>query len=259
MKKTLITAVLALFSLAASASTLTTYTTTNNDKTSAETDVAYTQRLWSNGFGVTLSSSGYSRLETTISSGTTEFSSSSLTQLTLNSVSVSVRDVKANPEATTAGGTAVDVYLALTDADHKVIALSTNSTITAGQFFSWTFTDTTVGKTDTLYFQFVDGTRLATSSEADGIKVGSTLTAADLVIAGLDGSNSVANYGTNNVDGLDTLFLIGGNNRNMTQTSSQYAPAITISTTEVVSVPEPATATLSLLALAGLAARRRRK
>ena len=41
--------------------------------------------------------------------------------------------------------------------------------------------------------------------------------------------------------------------------STGYTPVMSISVTALPSVPEPATATLSLLALAGLAARRRRK
>ncbi len=42
-------------------------------------------------------------------------------------------------------------------------------------------------------------------------------------------------------------------------TQSDYMPVVSFTVTNTPAIPEPTTATLSLLALAGLAARRRRK
>ena len=82
------------------------------------------------------------------------------------------------------------------------------------------------------------------------------------------GTNAVINYGNGALDfdgstgsGKTGLQFLNGNDINQ-EGSTQYAPNVTFVTTNVPStpaVPEPATATLSLLALAGLAARRRRK
>ncbi len=248
MKKTLFTAALCLGVAASASAALTTYTTTNNDKTSMGGDVTYSGDVYCNGFAVNLNPDlTYSRLETSIVSGSTAFDSTSLTKLTLNTVTTTIRSIN-NKVAGSTG-----VYLALTDASHKVLALSTDFATATNASFTWHFPTTTeIGKTDTLYFQYVASTKVAATPDAEGVKVGYTLQATDLVAAG---TLSCANYGDK--VGADSLYIIGANNQNMTANKQNYAHALTITTTEVV--PEPATATLSLLALAGLAARRRRK
>lgn len=65
--------------------------------------------------------------------------------------------------------------------------------------------------------------------------------------------------GKTSVDGnANTEFLKDGNSRLWTNSAAQQFSNISIKQGGVLLVPEPATATLSLLALAGLAARRRR-
>jgi len=66
--------------------------------------------------------------------------------------------------------------------------------------------------------------------------------------------------GKTTVDGnANTVFLKNGNSRLWTNSAAQQFSNISIKQGGVLLVPEPATATLSLLALAGLAARRRRR
>ena len=69
--------------------------------------------------------------------------------------------------------------------------------------------------------------------------------------------------GTYTVDAIDnTIFTKGSNNNVWTNGGNEKISAISLKYADAVvlpAVPEPTTATLSLLALAGLAARRRRK
>lgn len=61
---------------------------------------------------------------------------------------------------------------------------------------------------------------------------------------------------TDTENGQTGLQFLNAGNYELNTLQTQYAPYVTIVTK---SIPEPATATLSLLALCGLAARRRRK
>ena len=66
--------------------------------------------------------------------------------------------------------------------------------------------------------------------------------------------------GTYTVDTIDnTIFTKGSNNNVWTNGGAEKLSGISLKYADAVVVPEPTTATLSLLALAGLAARRRRK
>lgn len=92
---------------------------------------------------------------------------------------------------------------------------------------------------------------LTTASSVENWSVGSTT-----VPTGQYYSSQLAAAGAGGLDS-ETAKTWGLLNAQKGVTSTTYAPVMSIVTTEYI--PEPATATLSLLALAGLAARRRRR
>ena len=238
MKKT----VIALLTLAGMAAAEHTFTTTNTVETAVS-------NFWSNGFALTLDpDADNTRLKTSVTpdgASITDYE-----EVLLTSVSTNLRNLQ----------TAAGITLALTNASGTVLALSDES-VSSTDYQTWSFTDTIVSTTETLYFVY-------TASDNDRIKVGYTLVSGgtgvwdesnksyDMIMCG---AGTLINYGDK--AGVPTLAFLGdNNNRNMTLNNSQYAPIVNIVTKSMTSaVPEPTTATLSLLALAGLAARRRRK
>ena len=165
------------------------------------------------------------------------------------------------------GGWAEDgVYsLVITDTDFSIIGWST-ALSTANTTFTWTFVSSADG-TPVILDASKDYLVLADS--ATSFTEGDTLIKNNKVIR--LGTNGVSNYGAGNLDfsstsaslysGLAGIKVVdpGDNNPYASYTidvSNQYAPKVTF---ETKLVPEPTTATLSLLALAGLAARRRRR
>ena len=69
--------------------------------------------------------------------------------------------------------------------------------------------------------------------------------------------DAVGTYTVSTID--NTIFTKGSNNNVWTNGGAEKLSGISLKYADAVVVPEPTTATLSLLALAGLAARRRRK
>ncbi len=254
MKKTLLTAALCLGLIPmASAVDYTLgdiqYTTTSgiSDGISNAFDASYVtftlSDKWFSGTSTT------SNVLTTASNGDTQYLSSDAT-LALTSISF-VR--RAN------GASATGTTIKITDAENRVVATSSavtmgtvnvrnydiflgdstdpnNSEYVTAKTASWTFdaldSILTVGETYTIKFYNESGTQ---------------------VNMGI----SVSHSGSGNGQPEQTFASAGGN--------ATYQPAgMIISTTSLLAtssdaVPEPATATLSLLALAGVAARRRRK
>lgn len=88
-----------------------------------------------------------------------------------------------------------------------------------------------------------------TYSFATPVEISADTTSLDLTITAANASNKFG-YGEFKV--AEGCSLTSGS-------PSTYVPVVRLSGTYTPAVPEPATATLSLLALAGLAARRRRK
>ncbi len=235
MKKTLITTALACgLAFAAAADDTTTYSTTNSASTTVN-------NAWFNGFTFTLDSDfASSRLTTTATAGELAFADQN--QVSLDSITVNIRSVQ---------GTSVG--LALTNASGMVLTVSDNSVTSTGNQ-TWTFTNTSISTTEQLYFVYFNAAADA------GVSVGTTLTAGQMVMAG---GSKMIQYG--NQTGVDSLYMLGNNqSKNMSANKQSYAPMLTIATSSIPtppapSIPEPATATLSLLALAGIAVRRRRK
>ncbi len=182
---------------------------------------------------------------------TTDFAISDYAEVRLDSVELNLRSLRGS----------ANVQLALTTSTGVVLSVSDNGFTEASKLQKITFSDTWVSTKDTLYFVFVAG-------ENDRIEVGYQLKGAsdggtgdwaaeggeDMLTCGA-GSAGVADYNgmTNN---MNSLYFIGTDkSQSMAINSSvRYAPVVSITTY----IPEPATATLSLLALAGLAARLRR-
>ncbi len=240
--KTLFLSALSLAGLACAANTV--FTTTNSAGTSAS-------GWWCNGIYVNLDPTlTNSRVNTASSDSAVSFADS--TQVALDSVTLTTREMRLDPQA---GGSVSSISLALTDSLGTVVALSNNYADTAGTF-TWNFSDTVVNTRETLYFVFVN------NDTTNNVTTGYTLTADDMAAPGL-GSGGVWDCGDNNTLDKTTLGFVGGNNAKSMQLNTgtgdtnKYAPTVSIKTHRLI--PEPATATLSLLALAGLAARRRRK
>ena len=151
------------------------------------------------------------------------------------------------------------IALTLVNQDLVVQAISTNSVgTTDGNDFTWTFSNVQINPRDVLYFVY-------TATNNTNIVVGETLTAKnghgvwevgnqhDMIGAG---STKNVNYASSSYTGNGVLGSNTGSNINLNES---FMPVLTIETSKIASIPEPTTATLSLLALAGLAARRRRK
>lgn len=205
--------------------------------------------LWHNGSAVILGEN--SRLTET---STNDYSMSDYETVALVSITTGIRDTR---------GT-TGVVLTLTDGNGVVQATSTNYA-TASGLYTWNFTDVNVSTSETLYFVF-------TAIENENVKVGNTLSAnssddgewtaslkSDLLTC-CSGKKQVVDY--KDATGVDSLFVLGSNTKTGFEllpgsngsTNPRYTPVVSIVT---ASIPEPTTATLSLLALAGLAARRR--
>lgn len=243
MKKTVI-ALLALAGVAVGEDY--TFTTSNTSITSAS-------NYWGNGVALVLDpDAANSRLTTTVSpdgAAMGDFDTVGLSSITIN-----IRDLQ----------NSAGIKLALTNSSGMILTLSDNAVTSTGDQ-TWTFSNTTVSTTDTLYFVYtalenenaVVGYTLTTGGDGKVTKdevTGDITNVSDLIMCG---AASLANYGANNTAGVQTLAFLGTNNsRNFSLNNVQYAPYVTVVTT--ATIPEPTTATLSLLALAGLAARRRR-
>ncbi len=244
MKKTII-ALLALAGVAVGEDY--TFTTSNTGITSAS-------NFWGNGVALVLDpDAANSRLTTTVSPDGASLGD--FDTVGLSSITINIRNLQNSK----------GIKLALTNSNGTILTLSDNVVTGTGNQ-EWTFSNTTVSTTDTLYFVY-------TAIENENVEVGYTLTTGGNGMVTIDeqtqevtavsdlimcGASSLANYGSNNTAGVPTLAFLGTNNsRNFTLNNVQYAPYVTVVTT--ATIPEPATATLSLLALAGLAARRRRK
>ncbi len=171
----------------------------------------------------------------------------------------------------TTNGNAVGAFsIVITDTDFNIVGWST-TTSTANKTNTWNFV---AGENKPV---ILDSSKeyLFLADTATSFTLGTTLgaTATEMRY----GTKGVTNYGADKLDfdstdsGLYNGFqcikvtssdgqYTGYSTSNVIYTNAdafaQYAPAITI---VAKSVPEPTTATLSLLALAGLAARRRRR
>lgn len=221
-----------------------TFTTTNEGITGAS-------NFWGNGVALVLDpDAANSRLTTTVSPDGA--SMGDFDTVGLSSITINIRDLQGS----------AGIKLALTNSSGTILTLSDNAVTAIGKQ-TWTFSNTTVSTTDTLYFVY-------TAIENENAEVGYTLTTggdgkvtideqtqevtaiSDLIMCG---AASLADYGS--TDGVPTLAFLGTNgSRSFDLNDVRYAPYVTVVTT--ATIPEPATATLSLLALAGLAARRRR-
>ena len=97
-----------------------------------------------------------------------------------------------------------------------------------------------------------------------GLTVGTTYTIVNqTVVSGTNGMQNISIYAGDFNSALDTLVykgnMTGGNANTTMATWGNTAYNVANAVVPAPSIPEPATATLSLLALCGLAARRRRK
>ena len=237
MKKTIV-ALLSLTAIAiADEATDVLYTSTSNGTAANNYEAK--------GFAFNLSGTA---LTTTSTPSSYDFSDS----VTLSSISLTVRDVKGNTSEDKDG----KHIIVITDSALTIQGWSSNESDTAtdaeGYSFTWNFADVTLD-TDTTYYAIAYDAGVPLTS-------GTTLSFVNEVMQ--FGNNGVSNYGTNGLsfDGASTgktglMFLNAGTYAINTE-QTQYAPNVTIVTKMI---PEPTTATLSLLALAGLAARRRRK
>ena len=226
MKKTLI-ALVALASVAAA----DTYTSSTPGKSGTGAQGNY--------YGFTLSPANTTYLTTDIPEGVTELNLDSLTLLTRSGSNSSV-DMKVAVYAY-AGDSTVGTYLGSSS--------STGTTVGNDATITLNFSGVTIDPTARYQFMFVkaESTDL-TLSTFDGYKSAST--AWGISVTNSFSANLPQGWGTYKGNGINSW-------------EGMYVPVTTLTMSTVVApespvVPEPATATLSLLALAGLAARRRR-
>ena len=237
MKKTLITLLALAGAAMADEATDVLYTSTSNGTEASNYEAK--------GFAFNLSGTA---LTTTSTPSSYDFSDS----VTLSEITLTLRDVKNSTNEDKDG----KHIIVITDSDLKIQGWSSNESDTAtdaeGYEFTWNFANVTLD-TDTTYYA------IAYDSGASLTK-GTTLTQAGEAMQ--FGTNGVSNYDANGLsfDGASTgktgLMFLNGGSYAINTAQKQYAPNVKIVTKMI---PEPATATLSLLALAGLAARRRRK
>ncbi len=227
MKKTLI-ALMALASVAAA----DTYTSSTPAKSGSGAQGNY--------YGFTLAPDNATYLTTNIPQGVTELNLDSLTILT-RSGSASATDMKVAVYTYT-GDSTVGTYLGSSSSTGTGVAADTTLTLT--------FSGVTIDPTARYQFLFV---------QAD---------ATDLTLGTFDGYKSVAIAWGISVTNSFSAQIPGGwgtyKGNGINSWEGNYVPVTTltmstVASTETPSIPEPATATLSLLALAGLAARRRRR
>ena len=216
----------------ASVAAADTYTSSTPGKSGAGAQGGY--------YGFTLAPADATYLSTDIPADVTELNLDSLTILTRTG-SVSTNDMK---EAVYAyeGDSKVGTYLGS--------STSTGTEITADTTLTLTFSGVTIDPTARYQFLFVraDATDL-TLSTFDGYKTAAT--SWGVAVTNSFGAQIPSGWGTYKGNGIDSW-------------EGNYVPVTTLTMSTVVApespvVPEPATATLSLLALAGLAARRRRR
>ena len=223
MKKTII-ALMALAGVAMAGTVDTTFTTTNAVNTKAS-------KYSAAGFAFTLSGTAFS---TTSSPVGTEWATTG-TMVELTSISLITGSRNDNEPG--------KHYLVITDTSKNVIGWSTSANSAVGES-TWTFTagnDKAVTlNTNTTYYVFAENSYTAGTSW--------TPDSCDLRL----GTDGVADY----TSGVGTTYTGLSFIKSDGTSETRYAPAVTIKTK---AIPEPTTATLSLLALAGLAARRRRK
>ena len=150
--------------------------------------------------------------------------------------------------------------IVITDMDNTILGWSTNAAIGQNnELFTWTFEDLVLN-TETSYKAIAYDSEAITLTKDTTFTLSST--AADNKYM-MQGTNGVATYsnGTLDFDGSTTgsksgLQYLKGDSLNINTGQTQHAPNVTFVTK---AIPEPTTATLSLLALCGLAMRRRRK
>ena len=226
MKKTII-ALLALSGLAMA----DTYTASTPDKSSPTAQGNY--------YGFTLAFDNSTFLTTNVPADT---------ELNLDSITLLSRSDNSNNDGS-ANGMKVAVYEY--DGDGTVgTFLGSSSTVqfATNTTFTLTFDGITVNSSDRYQFLYVN-------ASADDTTLG---TLAGYQAAAMSWGTSVTNSFTSSIPGGWGTYKGSGLNT----WEGQYIPVttVTLSTPTVApAVPEPTTATLSLLALAGLAARRRRK
>lgn len=156
--------------------------------------------------------------------------------------------------------------LVITDTDFSIIGWSTALSTASTTDYTWYFVS---GADNAPVILDSSKDYLVLADSSTSFTKGTTLIQNNKVIS--LGADGVSDYGEGNLDfsststdkysGLQFVNVAdpGANNPYESYTinnSTQYAPNVTFVTK---AIPEPTTATLSLLALAGLAARRRRK
>ena len=219
MKKTLI-ALMALAGLAAGE----TYTASTPAKSGAGAQGGY--------YGFTLTFDNATYLTTSVPSNT---------ELNLDSITLQSRSD--NP---TAAAMKVAVYKYESDSTTGAFlgtSVTTLENVANDTTYTLTFEDITVNSSDRYQFLFVQ----ANTTE-------DLTTFAGYQAAAMAWGTSVTNSFSANIPGGWGTYKSNGIN----SWEGQYIPVTTV-TLSTPAVPEPTTATLSLLALAGLAARRRRK
>lgn len=119
------------------------------------------------------------------------------------------------------------------------ISSSTAYAYGSDKYMTYSFSGVELNSSSTYWYMFVNDSATEATLAADGLNVHSLRMGATAVTAA-DGS----------------ALTVTSPTADATLSTDNYFPSMTIKTSPI---PEPATATLSLLALAGLAARRRRK
>ncbi len=169
--------------------------------------------------------------------------------LTLNSISI--------VGGTGSGGTLTDgaklaIFKYSSDSNvGSFVGISDNVAVrTAGESFTFSFSDVNLTAGQQYQFLFVSTTATAATFTTD-LAEGTTMLSAYQAVAG-SVRHQVHNHSS--IPGGDGTYKSSG----MNSWEGAYVTSATYSLS-TLPVPEPTTATLSLLALAGLAARRRRK
>ncbi len=219
MKKTLI-AIMALAGLAAA----DTYTASTPAKSGAGAQGKY--------YGFTLAFDNATYLTTDVPSNT-ELNLDSITLLTRSSDSTAAAMKVAVYKYV--GDNTTGTYLGISETTLENVANDTTYTLS--------FENITVNSSDRYQFLFVDANTTQDLTTFAGYQA-----------AALQWGTSVTNSFSQNIPGGWGTYKSNGIN----SWEGQYIPVTTV-TLSTPAVPEPTTATLSLLALAGLAARRRRK
>lgn len=245
MKKTLI-ALIVLAGVATAQSTDVTFTTTNSITTSAG---GYTAK----GFLLNLN-------------GTALTSTSTLPSSTTLDGLVQLESMTLNTGTATAWAEDGKFSLVITDTNFSIVGWSTTVSTASTNNYTWSFVS---GTNNEAVILDSDKEYLVLADSSTSFTLGSTLIKNNKQMR--FNSTGVIDYGANKLDFYGTTTDVYSGLEFVTVTdpgdgkayasynlenSNQHAPNVTIVTKLV---PEPATATLSLLALCGLAARRRRR